>query len=383
MLNKPKILLFTDWYEPGYKAGGPIQSCKNLVELLSDKYDFDIFTSDRDLGDTGPYHEVKTDSWSQSSKGPRIWYASPGKASLSVIKLLIKRVKPDIVYLNSMFSLRFTIIPLLALKLSNYNGRIVLAPRGMLRKGAVSQKRLKKKVFLYILSTIRMLSRVRFHATDEQEKKDIKKYFGTETDIEVIQNVAAIDSAKWQPRDKNKFELKCIFVARIHPIKNLHFAINALSKIDSHCIVEFDVFGSEDDINYSSFCKGLAARTGSHIQINFKGIVEREQLFEVLRRYHLFFLPTIGENFGHAIVEALSAGCPVLISDQTPWTELALAKAGWSLPLESPNEFTTKIEEICAMDESEFNKYSQSAYNYIRLYYSKLDYRSKYDQLFS
>ena len=45
--KRQKILMFTDWYEPGFKAGGPIQACKNVVSLLKDKYDFFIFCSDR------------------------------------------------------------------------------------------------------------------------------------------------------------------------------------------------------------------------------------------------------------------------------------------------------------------------------------------------
>ena len=54
-VRKKKILLFTDWYEPGYKAGGPIQACKNVVSVLKEQYDFYIICSDRDLGETSPY----------------------------------------------------------------------------------------------------------------------------------------------------------------------------------------------------------------------------------------------------------------------------------------------------------------------------------------
>jgi glycosyltransferase involved in cell wall biosynthesis len=63
----------------------------------------------------------------------------------------------------------------------------------------------------------------------------------------------------------------------------------------------------------------------------------------------LFFLPTLGENFGHAIFEALSSGVPVLISDRTPWQNLASQSAGWSFPLHEPQAFVASIETLAAM----------------------------------
>src|SRR6202163_1690558 len=76
-MEKKKILLFTNWYEPGYKGGGPIQSCRNIVETFKDKFDFYVFTSDRDLGENIPYPGIVVDQWNESSEGVKIWYASP------------------------------------------------------------------------------------------------------------------------------------------------------------------------------------------------------------------------------------------------------------------------------------------------------------------
>jgi len=75
---------------------------------------------------------------------------------------------------------------------------------------------------------------------------------------------------------------------------------------------------------------------------------------QTLAAYHLFLLPTRGENFGHAILEALSAGCPVLISDQTPWRGLESSGIGWALPLTEPERFRAVLNQCIAMDEAEF-----------------------------
>ena len=85
---------------------------------------------------------------------------------------------------------------------------------------------------------------------------------------------------------------------------------------------------------------------------------------QTLAAYHLFLLPTRGENFGHVILEALSAGCPVLISDQTPWRGLESSGIGWALPLTEPERFRAVLNQCIAMDESKFIHRSRQATRY-------------------
>src|SRR5689334_4201523 len=84
ILNK-KLLILTDWYLPGFKAGGPIQSCRNLVEALDQDYSIYVLTSDRDLGDSTAYTGIEVDKWVRMEN---IWifYASPRSWSMKEIK---------------------------------------------------------------------------------------------------------------------------------------------------------------------------------------------------------------------------------------------------------------------------------------------------------
>ena len=43
-MDRPKVLVFIDWYLPGYKAGGPVRSLANLVDHLRGRVDFHIVT---------------------------------------------------------------------------------------------------------------------------------------------------------------------------------------------------------------------------------------------------------------------------------------------------------------------------------------------------
>ena len=57
----------------------------------------------------------------------------------------------------------------------------------------------------------------------------------------------------------------------------------------------------------------------------------------MLGKHHVFLFPTLGENFGQVILEAMTAGCAILISDATPWRGLQEKGYGWELPLAQPN----------------------------------------------
>lgn len=383
MSDKKSILLFTDWYEPGFKAGGPIRSCKNLVDAFSEDYKFFIVTSDRDLGDTQPYQGVELNTWTRANSDSTVFYASPGSLTDKQIRHFIREIAPDIVYLNSMFSAGFTLKPLWTLSRMNYAGRIILAPRGMLKSSALSQKPLKKKIFLQLAKISGWGAKVVFHATDAQEEKEIRKQFGEGSKVVVAPNVPAVPKPP-QKRDKKAGELKIVFLSRIHPIKNLRFAFDVLEKVSAgQKKISFDIYGSVSDDEYYTACFEAARKLENKIDIQFLGQVEHEEVSGILCQYHLFFLPTLGENFGHAVFEALSAGCPVLISDQTPWSDVEQKQAGWALPLNQPHIFIQVIERLYNMQQPEFDKWSAGANQYAAQYALQSTLRNSYHQLFA
>ena len=73
-------------------------------------------------------------------------------------------------------------------------------------------------------------------------------------------------------------------------------------------------------------------------------------------------MPNEGDNFGHTMVEAMCAGLPLLISDQSPWRDLQARSAGWDIPLEGPARFTAAVQELVAMDQAAFDRISAGAY---------------------
>jgi len=64
------------------------------------------------------------------------------------------------------------------------------------------------------------------------------------------------------------------------------------------------------------------------------------------------------------IVEALSAGVPVLISDQTPWTSVNENGANWALPLNSESKFTEVLQALVDMGQEEYGHFRLRALEY-------------------
>ena len=104
MTDKKKILVFIDWYLPGYKAGGPIQSCSNLIAHLGKEYDFSVVTRDTDYCETIPYANIKSNEWNIVD-GTRVYYFSSDTLNKKNIQHLLNTENYDTVYLNGIFSL--------------------------------------------------------------------------------------------------------------------------------------------------------------------------------------------------------------------------------------------------------------------------------------
>ncbi|HTI11053.1 MAG TPA: glycosyltransferase family 4 protein [Puia sp.] len=383
MSTKKKILLLTDWYEPGFKAGGPIQSCRNFVRALHDEFEISIITGDRDHGDTQPYQGIAANTWITKDNGVRIWYAGPGTLKPGPLKRLITAITPDYIYLNSMYSYHFTLLPLWLKWRKQIAAGIVIAPRGMLQAGAMQFKSGKKKLLLKLLNTSGLPGKLIFQATDSQEKEDIERYLPSAGKILVIANFPKMNSIPWSPTPKRPGELHCVFISRLAPKKNLLFLLEVLENLPDTIRLRLNLYGEIEDQRYWKKCLSAIEGLPSHITVDWKGSIPNEAVPEVLQQHHIFVLPTKGENFGHAIFESLALGRPVLISDRTPWRNLESGHTGWDLSLDRPDLFRQSIEKAASFDQEEYDHWSRSAYLYIKDFVKRSDLKKDYLKLFN
>lgn len=377
-----KILVFVDWYEPGFKGGGPIRSVVNLVNNLNSFYEFFIFTSDRDLGDAMPYKGISTDKWC-TLNNTSIFYASPPCLNWKSISQQIKLISPDFIYLNGMYALYYAIYPLLMKRLGITSAKVILAPRGMLQNGALQFKAIKKKLFLNLISLLSIPKLINGHATDEQEKIDIYKHLPGINAVSVLPNFSSIPQKNPVVIKKDKYSVAIAFVSRISPKKNLLFFVKLLKNLASPLKYTFTIVGNIEDIFYWEECESIIKDLPKNIVVDYKGALKNDMVYDILSQHHIFVLPTEGENFGHAIFEALSMGRPVLLSDKTPWRNLQKTKAGWDLPLNNPAAFINVIKQVAEMDDKGYQLWSKGALQLANDYIIKSDLQNQYLKLFS
>ncbi len=380
-MEKKKILVLVDWFAPGYKAGGPIQSCVNFAFTMKNEFAIHVLTTDTDHGEQQPYAGIPTGQWiTNLHPDIHVLYLEKSRLGPAHIKKRIKEVHADYVYLNHLFSPLFVVYPLWLKYTGRMKGEIVICPRGALYESALSVKPWKKTPFLKMFRWIGLHKRVLFHATNEREKKAIQHYFPGSR-ILIADNLPNANQPVFRSCPKEKGSVKCIFIARIVPIKNLLYFLNVLQNISSE--VELSVIGPVEDKGYWSECQQKIAQLGPNIKVNYMGPRRNDELMPILQQHHLFILPTTGENFGHSIFEALLAGRPILISDQTPWLGLTAKKAGWDLPLQYMPAFTKVIEEVSQWDQSRFDEWSQAAWSYAHDFISNPELQSQYLKLFA
>jgi glycosyltransferase involved in cell wall biosynthesis len=360
---KKKILVFIDWFVPGYKAGGPIRSCANLIDHLKDEYDFSVVTRDTDYCESTPYPSVKSDAWNVLPNGVRVYYFSQSSLNRENIHKLLDSEQYDLIYLNGIYSPYFTLIPLrYARKKSK---RVIVAARGMLGKSALAVKSTKKKLFLSFVKLSGLFRDVLFHATTADEEIDIQEQLGRNTSIRVAPNLPRKqDQGSLVARKKEPGVVKIVNIARIAPEKNLEYALEVLAKVKGN--VEFHFYGPVYDVVYWDKCEALLSRMPSNVKAVYKNAVDTSLIPSLLKNYHFMLMPTRGENFGHIILESLSAGCPVIISDQTPWKKLEEKKAGWDISLSDNLQFISVIEQCSSMTQQEYDEWSKCAYEEAR-----------------
>ena len=325
-----RILAVVEWYPPAYKAGGPVRSVHNLMQLLKAQtpHHLEVVCGNRDLGSTEPLRGISSDIPTDQN-GIAVTYRS--KVSYAWWKAKLRGTAetppPDVIYLNSLFSVPFALQPLRAAK--SLGIRVVLAPRGMLGAGALAIKPAKKKLFLTLARLFGLFRGVRWHASTPLEAIEIQRQF-PRAECRVAINVPLFRAESQKPNFDGGHSF--LVLGRINQKKNIHFALEALQKVDfGGKGLTVELVGPAEDKPYLERLLSMA-RPG--LKVVHAGAVPPESLGEVWARCHALLMPTRHENFGHAVVEAWAHCRPVLLSDQTPWRGLAELDLGWDLPLD-------------------------------------------------
>jgi glycosyltransferase involved in cell wall biosynthesis len=381
MNPKTKILIAIDWYRPAHKAGGPITSIENLVNLLGDEenLEFYIVCGLFDYGAKEPL-PVEQETWVKVGKA-QVQYWHPKRLNLNTWKQLIQQLKPDVVHMQGLWSIKFSILPLMAAQSCrevSHIDKIIVSPRGMLTPQALKQKQWLKAPVAWILKRLNAYKNVIFHSTNDQETKEIAIYLdgganwidnnpsstipqslgSAKNPIHQMPNVPRSLYIENREYTKTTNHLNWVFVGRISPEKNPMLLLQALQMLDSPTTGYF-IGGYQNEPYFTEFQNAISGLPAQH-QVKYLGELGVDEIAEHLTQCDLLINASISENFGHAMAEALSAGVPILVGPNTPWQDLWEAKAG-EVAEYSPQGFAAAMDKFAIMDSATHSQFKMGA----------------------
>jgi len=255
--------------------------------------------------------------------------------SPELIGALVARMRwAEIAHLTAVYS--FPTLPtLLAARLTRTP--LVVSPRGSFGPFGRGHRRAAKAPFNALL---RRLARrgVTFHATAEPEAADIRAVLG-DVPVAVVPN--GIDAAEFQtlPGDAGRWlrqvaSLKaddgplvgCL--GRVHAKKGLEHLVRALPALAQRWPRMHALLAGPDDGIEQRRLEILASGLGVGERLHFLGGMYGDDRIAFLVGLDVFVLPSLDENFGNAIAEALAAGTPAVASRHCPWPELETEDCG-------------------------------------------------------
>jgi glycosyltransferase involved in cell wall biosynthesis len=351
-----KVLILADWFAPAFKAGGPVQSLNNLTRQYRDATQyFDVVA--RNTDHDGTPLPVTSGKWTLYCDRVRVCYMATG-TSLWQWYRVVKDSKASVWYINGIFSPLFNLLPILL----PTKAQKIIAPRGMLDAGALSQKAFKKQLYVALLKGLRIHKSCIFHAASKEEYNSIRAVFGIAASIYQIANYPKI-LPLLPPEHKEVGQLRLVSVALVGPMKNHLLVLQALQQCTY--TIEYDIYGPILDETYWQQCLPLLQQMPANVKVQYHGNIPPEQVTAALQKAHVFIQPSKSENFGHSLYEALVSGRPIITSHTTPWNDLAAAEAGMNVAIDGYSDIKTAIDFFAAMNHEQYQQWSVSARRYV------------------
>ena len=272
--EKKRILIFSEYYLPGYKSGGGMRTIVNIVSNLSDLYDFYIVTKDHDgKSDKTPYEDVKINQWNQIGNS-KVFYLDRKNTNFSKILELFEEVNPDILYSNSYFSI-FDIHLLVLNRLGKLNDiPYIISPCGELSKDSFKMGTFKKKTFIGFSNILRLHKNIIWKVSTEVEKKEFEEIMGKKNKVVIARDLISktyTETPKFLTKpEKAKGLVKFVFLSRFNRKKNFKFLLENLFTVKGK--VEIDVYGPIDDENYWNECLDTIKKLPENILVKYKTI---------------------------------------------------------------------------------------------------------------
>jgi glycosyltransferase involved in cell wall biosynthesis len=368
-----KIFHITASYKPAYIYGGPIQSVAKLCEALTDQKvngeglhinDVQVLTTTAN----GAYELDVAIGKPVSVKGVEVsyfkrWTKDHSHFSPGLLWELRRKIRQTpnagpVIHIHAWWNLVSVLGCLIA---KWYHVPVVLSPRGMLTVYTQNNRNSFFKKLLHQSIGKNLLQYCHIHATSEKESQDVLKII-TPKSITIIPNLVNIQHGKWDASLKPNTFFKLIFLSRIEEKKGLELLFDALSLLDIDWLLTIAGSGKKE---YVDSLKVKAQHLKLNERINWEGLVSDQDKYPMMAGHSLLLLTSFNENFANVVIESLSVGTPVLVSDHVGLSAyVSERQLGWVCKLEANDIKETILKAF--YDQERVQKIRQLAPEIIR-----------------
>jgi glycosyltransferase involved in cell wall biosynthesis len=223
---------------------------------------------------------------------------------------------------------------------------LVVSPRGMLSPVALAFSRRKKRAFWRFLQGPVVRQAACIHATSEQEYQEIRG-FGLVNPVSIIPNGIDLPELVAEPTRRPACDRVLLSLGRIHPKKGLDRLVRAWAGIEAERPSWRLRIVGPSEVGHCDELKALAKALGV-ARLSIEGPAYGEAKQAAYRNADLFVLPTLNENFGLTVAEALAAGTPVISTKGAPWFGVESEGCGWWID-HGVEPLTVALAEATAM----------------------------------
>lgn len=358
-----KILHVIPTFAPAWQHGGPIQEVLGLTrELVRQGQAVTVMTTNvngsgiLDVPVECPVFMDGVEVWYFPVEHPRWWYFS--RSLGRALRQQVKRF--DLVNIHSIFLWPTTIA---AFWCRRYQVPYIIRPAGALDPICLTKSydrwwvslnsRVKKQIYLNTLGRMDLEHASAIHFASQAEMEAARPLnLRAPTFIVpsgVDSSVLEVKSALPQRRERYpqlKGKKMVLFLSRLDPKKGLDLLISALGELAGRRKDFAFVLAGSGTKSYEAKVAALVKEQGLGEHTVFVGLVEGKAKWQILREADVFVLPSYRENFGVAVVEAMAAGIPVVISNRVNiHKEIVQAGAGVVTDL-NPKEIGVAVEQL-------------------------------------
>jgi len=257
----------------------------------------------------------------------RRWTGDHTHLSPALVRALASRVQSfDAVHVHSWWNL----VAVAAVAACALQGtRPLVSPRGMLSPFSFRRGTRARRVF-HALVGRPLLECGLLHATSGSEAADCA-LMCPGAEVTTLPNFVRMPARpSVRPPVVPGSPLRLAILARVHPVKGIDLALDALAALAAPWSLE--VIGG-GDAAYVAELQARARRLGIADRVHWRGEVVGDARFEALARVDVLLVTSVSESFSNVVVEALSVGTPAIVTPGVGLAEyVAESELGWVAP---------------------------------------------------